>query len=104
MIRELLRDNNLDWYVDKHGIKTTKYIIEPIIEYIEPLVRKFIQNHNVNYRKLRAIDAEIEVGKLKTATKILQDIDDKILSADILKYIAPYFYLARNEKPIQQII
>jgi len=35
LIREIINNNKVDWKIDKKGIKTTKFIIEPILEYID---------------------------------------------------------------------
>jgi|688.fasta_scaffold258254_1 hypothetical protein len=96
LIRELL-NNKVDWKVDKKGIKTTKFIIEPILTYIDDQIREYIQTFDIDYTIINAREAEREMMKVKSATDILKSIEDKILCEMILKYITPYFYLNKVE-------
>ena len=98
LIREIITNNDVDWKVDKKGIKTTKYIIEPIPEYIDDLVRSYVQSYKVN-RRVSVKEAEREMIKLKSGTEVLKSIETKVLSEEILKYITPHFYLTRNDNP-----
>jgi len=100
MIRELI-DKKPDWLVDKKGVKTTKFIIEPLLEYIRQLMADFIEEnrlenflHDSDWRMRRRMD------DLKTAGEICYNIKNKILSEQLLKYIAPYFYLNKNDQLI----
>ena len=101
LIREIIVNNKVDWKIDKKGIKTTKFIIEPILEYIDTQIRDYIQNFDIDYSAGSAREAERKMLKLKSATDILKSIEDKILSDEILKYIAPYFYLSKNSDLIE---
>jgi hypothetical protein len=98
MIKELLNNKKVDWKIDKKGIKTTKYIIEPILDYIDPLIREYIENFDIDYNLYSSTDAQIKMMKLKSATEILGNIEDRLLCDEILKYIAPHFYLSKNEE------
>ncbi|QKF94135.1 zinc finger C2H2-type protein [Fadolivirus algeromassiliense] len=101
VIRELLATNDIDWRVDKKGIKTNKYIIEPIMDYISNSINSFITNFDTNYRFDSTSEAEKKMLKLKHATEINQQINDKVLSEEVLKYIAPHFYLIKTEEMIE---
>ena len=100
LIREIINNNKVDWKIDKKGIKTTKFIIEPILEYIDEQVRNYIESYEVDH-KISAKEAERQMMKLANATYILKSIEDKILSDDILKYITPHFYLNKNDNLIE---
>lgn len=100
IIRELI-NKKPDWTVDKKGVKTTKYIIAPLLEYIRHLMADFIENnrlenflHDSEWRMKRRMD------NLKAAGEICFNIKNKSLEEQILKYIAPHFYLDRNEQLI----
>jgi len=100
MIRELI-NKKPDWTVDKKGVKTTKYVIEPLLEYIRQLMADFIENnrlenflHDSDWRMKRRMD------NLKAAGEICLNIKNKSLEEQILKYIAPHFYLVKNEQLI----
>ena len=98
LIREIITNNKVDWKIDKKGVKTNKFIIEPILEHIDTQVRDYIQNFDIDYGFDSAKEAERKMMKLKSGTDILKNIEDKILSDEILKYIAPYFYLSKNDE------
>ena len=100
LIREIMANNKVDWKVDKKGIKTTKFIIEPILEYIDEQVRSYVESYEVDYQ-ISAKEAERHMKKLTNATYILKNIEDKILSEEILKYITPHFYLNKNDDLIE---
>lgn len=101
LIREIISTNKVDWKVDKKGIKTTKFIIEPILEYIDTQIREYVENFDIDYSSGSAKEAERKMMKLKSATDILKNIEDKVLSDEILKYIAPYFYLNKHDDSIE---
>lgn len=102
VIRVLLDKNNIDWTVDKKGLRTHKCIIEPVLDYILECLDSFIDNFDTDYRLDSTAEAESKMMKLKHANEIIQLIDDKVLSEDILKYIAPYFYLAKTEAALEE--
>jgi hypothetical protein len=102
LIRELL-NNKVDWKVDKKGIKTKKFIIEPILGYIDDQIREYIHTLDIDYDSISAKDAERKMMKIKSATNILKDIEDKILCDHILKYITPYFYLNKIDDNISEV-
>lgn len=97
MIRELI-DKKPDWQVDKKGVKTTRYVIAPLLEYIRQLMAEFIEDNRLE-KFLH--DSEWRMKKrmtnLKSAGEICFNIKNKILSEQLLKHIAPYFYLNKNE-------
>jgi len=102
VIRELI-DKKPDWQVDKKGVKTTKYIIAPLLEYIRQLMADFIENnrlenflHDSDWRMKRRID------NLNAAGEICYNIKNKILSEQLIKHIAPHFYLNKNELMIDE--
>ena len=97
MIRELI-DKKPDWQVDKKGVKTTRYIIAPLLEYIRQLMADFIENnrlenflHDSDWRMKKRMD------NLKSACEICYNIKNKFLSEQLIKHIAPHFYLNKNE-------
>jgi hypothetical protein len=102
LIRELL-NNKVDWKVDKKGIKTKQFIIEPILEYIDEQLRNYIQNFTIEYETVSAKDAEKKMMKIKSVTEIIKQIEDKVLCEQILKYIAPYFYLNKTDDNIIEL-
>ena len=97
-IRELYNINNneknsVQWIVDRKGLKMTQQIINPLLEYIS--------NLNINYLKYKQRMNEESIlnctdkvmRNMHTLASINNDIRNNILSKEINKYIAPYFYL-----------
>ena len=101
LVREIITNNNVDWKVDKKGIKTTEFIINPILKYINDQVTDYIQTFDINYSSDSAISAERKMLKLKAGTEILKSIEDKVLNEAVLKHIAPYFYLCKTDDTIE---
>jgi len=93
----LIRDaiaNKVDWRIDKKGVKTNEFIIVPVIDYVDKEVRSFISTLRINYDNVAAIKEGIEL--VNVTAKILKIIETESLNNDVLKYIAPYFYLNKN--------
>jgi len=96
VIRELI-DKKPDWTVDKKGIKTAKYIINPLLEYIREQATHYLDEHKLeNYIDESEIRIKKICDKINACGKIIVSIDNKSLSKLILKYIAPHFYLAKE--------
>jgi hypothetical protein len=96
IIRELINQNKIDWTVDKGGLKVIKCIIKPILDYIDEQVREYIKGQKVT-KDMKIKDMEIITNKQKLANEILSDIENKVLSEDIIKYITPHFYFNKTE-------
>ena len=101
LIRDIMNNNKIDWKVDKKGIKTTTFIIDPVLDYIDEQVRTYIENFDIDYDLDTARIAEQKMMKLKSGTGILTSIENKTLSEEILKYIAPFLYLNKSDVPIE---
>ena len=97
LIREIITNNKVDWKIDKKGIKTTKFIIDPILEYIDEQVRMYVESYKVDHQ-ISAKEAERQMMKLKSGMEIIKSIETKVLSEEILKYITPHFYLIKNDE------
>ena len=102
IIRELI-NKKPDWSVDKKGIKTTKYIIEPLLEYIREEVANYvIENTADKYIHLSEFVLGKHAEKLNHCGQIMASIDNKTLSKSVLRYIAPHFYLAKPEQLLEE--
>lgn len=97
LIRELLSNDSNDWMIDKKGIKTSTYVIEPVMDYISECLDDYIENYDTDYRLDSRNEAENKMMKLQHASNIQQMIINKILAEEILKYITPHLYLSRSE-------
>ena len=100
LIRDIIATNKLDWKVDKKGVKTTKFIVEPILEYVDKHIRNYIQGYQIDYSQ-SAKEAERQMMKLMSGNEILKSIENRVLNDDILKYITPHFYLTKNDELVE---
>jgi hypothetical protein len=89
-IKRLIDSNTSKWIVDKKGVDTTKLIIEPVLNKIKVLStiyheKECFDNPNASADRIMMIN-EIYV-------LMINDIDNKKIHNDVLKYISPYFRL-----------
>ena len=99
IIRELFDNQTIDWTVDKKGIKTTNYIINPFLEHIKELIREYMQIKTTFDREtVSTKELEANFDNLTLCGQIIISIEKKELSDEILKYIAPYFYYMKENK------
>lgn len=88
-----------EWLVDKKGVKICEYIIDPLLEYISKVNDAFI--NQCCDRKVIEEESEFEMERRiknqRMAVFMLKDIKEKKISKDIIKYIAPYFYLSLKD-------
>lgn len=95
IIRELI-DKTPDWNVDKKGVKTTTYIIEPFLEYTREILDKYNKKNDLkNHLDDSIFQMKQRIENLKMSTHIIFDIKNNELGPKILKYIAPYFHLTK---------
>ena len=97
----ILRDmvsGKVDWVVDKKGIKTTKYIIQPILNYINKCALKYISDTDPRHTGLTTEQAVAKAIQLNKAMEISNMIDDKVLIDDLLKYMAPHFHVNKEKQ------
>lgn len=97
IIREIINNNHINWTIDKKGIKIGKYIIEPLLEYIDAMLRLYISNMDMQYRKYTVNEINKKTIKLQAITEIIKSIEDRVLNSEIIKYVTPHFYLNKIE-------
>lgn len=100
IVREII-NKKTDWTVDKGGIKTTSYIIDPFLEYIRTLLVDFNDDNKLeDFLHDNIIRMKQRMDNLNASAEIIADIKNKVLSEQIIKYIAPHFYLSKNNELI----
>jgi len=96
VIKELLADNASVWNHDYKGVKTINYVVKPLLKYIMESIDEFWVNTLDLYKKVN-IDEINRITKLyQGAYAIKKEIENGILGKNIIKYIAPYFYMDKN--------
>ena len=97
IIKELLVNNSSIWNHDYKGIKTKNYIINPLLKYIKKYIDEYWVNNLDSFKTSKISELNKIQNIYETLYKIKKDIDNDILGMDIIKYIAPYFYVNKNE-------
>lgn len=97
IIKELLSTNESIWNHDYKGIKTKKYIINPLLKYIKECVNDFWMN-NIDKFKDLSIDELIKLQKIYSSIyNLKKDIENETISNNIIKYISSHFCMDRND-------
>jgi hypothetical protein len=98
LIKKQQEDENSIWIVDKKGVETIKYVIDPIIEKIKTLSRMYLDNNPpIKYDESSNYDSEIIMTIEKTYVGLINDIDDKKIHQKVLKYISSHFYFDKSK-------
>jgi hypothetical protein len=92
--RELVGDK-LDWIVDKVAKKIGKKIIDPMLSFIKQKLIVFNAEENKLSKNMKLSSGEmgIHVANNTDGMDITREIENDNLKHQILKYIAPFFYL-----------
>ena len=97
LIKELMANNSSNWVIDKKGIKTKEYLIDPLLKYIKELII-YYQKNNMNL-STNIVEVEFVLELNQNILKLVTDIDDGIIGNNLLKYISTHLYF--NEKQIK---
>lgn len=93
-------DDTSRWTVDKKGVETVDYVIEPIVKKIKQLADTFRDENCPSPDDIDSDDEEININRIMLINtiyaKLMIDIDNKKVHNDILKYISSYFYLKKD--------
>ena len=89
---------DIQWIIDRKGLKVTNRIINPLLDYISNLNKNYLTKQNLDDERLSAQKLEQLVKNMYTVKQINNDIHNNVLSQDINKYIAPHFYLNKIDK------
>lgn len=96
MIKELLFDKKSNWVLDKRGVKTSEYIISPVIKHVRELVCSHFES--LTPTEIKDIKKMEEIVYIKRdLIEILNDIDDGKLCEKINRYISPLLKMERSK-------
>ena len=99
LIKELLNNKSSNWIVDKKGVKTTSYIIDPLLIRIKNLLISFQTNYTIPDLGKNSVEMEFILENSKKIIDLVNDIDDGVIAKEILKYIS--IHLRFNGKMIE---
>lgn len=97
IIKELLANNESNWNHDFKGVKVKSYVINPLLRYIKKSINDYWMTH-IDHVKTGDIDSIRKMQEIYiTIHKIKKIIDSCILADDIVRYIAPKFYMDKRD-------
>lgn len=100
IIKELIENNKKEfeskWTIDKKGVKMTKYIIEPILEYVKNININYINQNKLDEDQSESEENSKILKQSITLGLINTNINNNELSNEINKYIAPFFFFDKN--------
>jgi len=96
IVRHKINDDSVEWRTDKKGKVTEQIAIDPLLKYIETSIIAFYASPNM---QMNPKDTSYDVlhEKVGNVAEMQRYVQEKIISADIIKYIAPFFYLTKDD-------
>jgi len=88
--------NHINWIVDKKGIKVKKCIIDPLLEYINKIGIKYLNEKNKEITDLDIAETHELLNDMQQISSISNGIKNKSIANSINKYIAPHFFLNKE--------
>ena len=102
VVRELFNNKNIDWTVDKKGVKTRNYIINPLLEYINGLMKEYIKVYSItDINDIDMREYEPILNRMNKMAHIMSSIANGKLAEEILGYVTPEFYLNKENNLLQ---
>ena len=89
LIKELVHNESSNWIIDKKGIKTNIYLIEPLLTHVKNLLISYQTNFTIP-DKHNSVEMEFILENSKSVIELVNDIDDGIIGKDILKHISSH--------------
>lgn len=86
-----IREND-GWKVDKGGIRVTKLIVNPILNYVRNKCQENISELSNSIQTQFGYEKDKAYYQMQLLSEILKNIDSGILHKKIVKYIIPHFY------------
>jgi hypothetical protein len=96
IIKDLIDKKSSKWKIDKKGVKTKKFLINPVLDYIKNLLDKNKISLLKKIKKSETSEYDRIFDRVKIITDINKEIKDNILSNEIIKYISPHFYFDKD--------
>lgn len=93
IIKELFANKDSVWNHDYKGVKVKKCIIDPLLKYIRDIINQYWIVSMENFNKLETVKL-IELQEILVTLQLIKtDIETGNLADNMIKYIAPHFYL-----------
>ena len=105
LIKELLENEGSYWTVDKKGNKSRDYLVEPILKFIRKEIVKYneLASEELMNDDLPKTRFSIITDTQRYGIDIIRDIDDGVLSAEIIRKMAKHFHHKKDLPLIEEI-
>ena len=105
IIKELLHDNDSHWVIDKKGIKSEKYLVKPILDFIRKKIYDYLQiaGNLLTGPTTTKQDRDIIMDSQKDGSELIKEIDSNIISTDIIRKLSKHMHYEKNENDIPLI-
>jgi len=103
IIKELLEDNDSYWVAyDKKGIKSEKYLLDPILSLIRERVVNYLRDSSdlLMDDSLSVFQRDSIVDLQKYGSLLIKSIDDNILNKEIIKKLAKHIHHEKSNIPL----
>lgn len=89
-------DNDVEWVVDKKGIKVINTVIKPFLSEVRSLCTDYMKELDIKIKKSKGVIQQSFLNDLITLGELVGKINNNTFANDILKYITPHFYLNKE--------
>ena len=83
LIKELVHNESSNWIIDKKGIKTNTYLIEPLLTHVKNLLISYQTNFTIP-DKHNSVEMEFILENSKSVIELVNDIDDGVIGSSFL--------------------
>ena len=90
LIKELMNNKSSNWVIDKKGIKTQTYLIEPLLSNIKKLLISYQSSYGIPSSGINSVEMEFMLENSKKILELTNDIDDGLIGKDVLKHISAH--------------
>ncbi len=102
-INNIEQNNDDYWYIDKHGHKISRLVIDPLLRKLIRIFKKKIQAYLEETKKnIKESFGKNEIENIGILQNILQELDSGKLKKDINKFIASKFFIDNKIKKIRK--
>ena len=90
IIRELINNKTPIWHIDKKGVKTKTFLIDPLLSNVKDIIMQYQTEKNSMLFNYKGAELELIMENINTVAHLVTEIDDGTIALDLLKYLAPY--------------
>lgn len=100
IIKELLENEDSYWIIDKRGIKSKTYLIEPILNFIKKELKEYNKRMYKTIDQLSKERRSIILETQKYLCEMIEDIENGFMSQEIVKKLAKNLYHKTSDIPL----